>query len=406
MLNSIRRYSYLLIVSTLLLVAPPTKSNAQDVEEGARLFQIHCSSCHQVGRERIGPDLKGVNNRLNEDWLIPFIQNSQEVIQAGDEYAVQIYEQYNRTLMPAVNLTDGEVRSVLAYIENETEKLEEAVAIEAADPTAVKEDTFLGLSQDTALILLSIIMAILVIALIILIIIKVNLEKLVWNKENPEEKRPLSLPEFVYNGLSFMVKRVNPVLAGLTVTLILVVMGMTYIWSKGQYTGSQKGYAPEQPIPFDHVLHAGVHEIDCQYCHTGVESGASANIPALNICMNCHVAVRDESPDVQKIVEAYNNNTPIEWVRIHNLADHVYFNHAQHVKVANIDCETCHGDVATMNKVGQVRHMTMGWCINCHRETEVDFSNEYYHKTFSFLEDHEGLTISQLGGLECSKCHY
>ncbi len=194
----------------------------------------------------------------------------------------------------------------------------------------------------------------------------------------------------------------------------------------GAFTiGVQQGYQPTQPIAFSHALHAGNYEIDCQYCHTGVRKAKSANIPSLNICMNCHSGIQNVggepgiSPEIAKIYKAidYNPETaeygdnpqPIEWVRIHNLPDLAYFNHAQHVQVGGLDCETCHGPIEEMEVVYQYSTLTMGWCINCHRETEVNSKgNDYYNKLVKLHEEKskEPMTVEDIGGLECAKCHY
>ena len=191
--------------------------------------------------------------------------------------------------------------------------------------------------------------------------------------------------------------------------------------------GRSQGYTPDQPIKFSHVIHAGQNQIDCQYCHTGAEKSKHAYIPSATVCMNCHKYVQ-EGPqygekEINKIYEASGWNKeegkytepakPIKWVKIHNLPEHVYFNHAQHVKVGKIACETCHGNVAEMEVVQQFAPLSMGWCVNCHRETKVQFKdNEYYETTYDrYHNDLEsnarnGVTVKDIGGEECQKCHY
>ena len=153
--------------------------------------------------------------------------------------------------------------------------------------------------------------------------------------------------------------------------------------------GVQQGYQPTQPIAFSHEIHAGQYEIECQYCHTGVMISKSANIPSANICMNCHTAIKTESKEIAKIYKAidydpetgeYGDNVkPIEWVRVHNLPDLAYFNHSQHVNVGEIECQTCHGPIEEMAVVKQWSTLTMGWCINCHRETKVNAKGNAYY---------------------------
>ena len=178
----------------------------------------------------------------------------------------------------------------------------------------------------------------------------------------------------------------------------------------GLYTvGIQQNYQPTQPIAFSHKIHAGQFEIDCNYCHTGVRNSKSANIPSVNICMNCHNSINTEKPEIQKILTAYEEKKPIEWIRVHNLPDLSYFNHSQHVEVGGIECETCHGPIKEMDVVYQYAELTMGWCVNCHRETELNSKgNEYYDKLVALhgKNSKNPLKVQDIGGLECSKCHY
>lgn len=180
--------------------------------------------------------------------------------------------------------------------------------------------------------------------------------------------------------------------------------------------GRQVNYAPDQPIKFSHKVHAGDNQIDCMYCHTEVEQGKSAGIPSANLCMNCHVIVREGTNsgkfEIAKVVEAAESGTPVEWNRIHNLPDHVYFNHSVHVGSGKLDCAQCHGAVEEMDLMEQHSDLSMGWCVNCHRETEVDFANNKYFE--HHLELHEDLksgkidkvTASDIGANDCMKCHY
>lgn len=133
--------------------------------------------------------------------------------------------------------------------------------------------------------------------------------------------------------------------------------------------GYNQGYEPDQPIPFSHKLHAGTYKMDCKYCHTGTETSRHAAVPPLNVCMNCHMVVKTDSPHIQKLTEAFTSGKSIAWNKVHLLPDHVKFNHAPHIK-AGKDCTTCHGNVAEMEKVKQVSSLAMGWCVNCHREPE------------------------------------
>ncbi len=130
---------------------------------------------------------------------------------------------------------------------------------------------------------------------------------------------------------------------------------------------SDVGYAPRQPIAFSHRLHAGTMKIPCLYCHTGAEVSAHATVPATSTCLNCHRAVKTDSPEIQKLARSERENRPIEWVRVHRLPDFAYFNHSRHIQ-ARVACQSCHGPVEEMERVTQVKTLTMGWCLDCHRD--------------------------------------
>jgi len=188
------------------------------------------------------------------------------------------------------------------------------------------------------------------------------------------------------------------------------------LYEAGTSLGRQENYEPDQPIKFSHVVHAADNQIDCQYCHTTAQYSKSAGIPDVNICWNCHSIVREGSfsgrHQINKVVQAYEQGTPIEWIRIHNLQDHVFFSHAQHVKVGNIECATCHGPIEEMHRVRQVSDLSMGWCINCHRDTEVQFFDNKFYEQYKEIQrkmnsgEIDRVTAELTGGTECSKCHY
>jgi len=200
--------------------------------------------------------------------------------------------------------------------------------------------------------------------------------------------------------------------------IFLVALGWQakLLYEAGTSLGRQENYEPDQPIKFSHVVHAADMQIDCQYCHTTVTRSKHAGIPDVNICWNCHSIVREGSHSgkhqIGKVVTAWESATPIQWIKVYNLQDHVFFSHAQHVTVGKVECATCHGPVEEMDRVRQVGDLSMGWCINCHRDTEVQFiDNEFYtqykelHKLMESGEI-DRVTAELTGGTECSKCHY
>ncbi len=152
---------------------------------------------------------------------------------------------------------------------------------------------------------------------------------------------------------------------GIVISLLfglLTIGGLVWVFP----SASNQGYAPEQPIPFSHKLHAGDNKIQCLYCHSNADKSRHATIPSMNVCLNCHTVVKTDSPYIQKIQKAFAEGKTIEWVRVHELPDHAYFPHKRHV-AAGVACEVCHGDVAKMERVEQKAPLTMGWCMECHR---------------------------------------
>ena len=200
------------------------------------------------------------------------------------------------------------------------------------------------------------------------------------------------------------------------ILLVALVIEVKTIADAAIDLGRSKNYAPDQPIKFSHKVHAGANRIDCKYCHTTAEYSKSAGIPAMELCMNCHVLVREGSHsgkfEIAKVIEANQDQKPVQWIRLHNLPDHVFFSHAQHVGIAKIDCQKCHGPVKEMDIMRQNSDLSMGWCINCHRQTKVNFKDNAYYD--SYLKLHEELKSGKLdtvravniGANDCMRCHY
>lgn len=180
--------------------------------------------------------------------------------------------------------------------------------------------------------------------------------------------------------------------------------------------GRHRNYAPDQPIKFSHKVHAGDAKIDCKYCHSTAEYSKSAGIPAMDLCMNCHILIREGTHsgkfEIAKIIDATENNKPVQWVRLHNLPDFVFFSHAQHVNVAKIDCQKCHGQVQEMDITRQQSDLSMGWCVNCHRDTKVNFKNNAYYDNYKLLHQElkdgklDTVRAVNIGANDCMRCHY
>ncbi len=376
--------------------------------KGQTLWKQNCTSCHVLTAEAVvGPGMKGILQRRDRAWLKPWITNSQAVIASGDPYAVNLYKEYNQTVMTSFAFSDEELDALIDYIAYESEQVpKEEVAVTAGGEGTTPVDGG-GISSGYFNLLLGVLVFVLVLILAVLFLMVTILNRFLNQKEDLDEADK-EIVQQKFNIFSIFQSRAF--LGGVALIFLLVVAKSGLDGLIG--VGIQQGYAPTQPIAFSHKLHAGMYEIDCAYCHTGVYKGKSATIPSANICMNCHNQVKIGSPEIQKIYKAIENDRPIEWVRIHNLPDLAYFNHAQHTNVAGLECTECHGEVEKMEVVAQRAPLTMGWCINCHRQSAVDHAkgNEYYDRLLEYHEQSKGgkapMTVEQIGGLECSKCHY
>lgn len=390
------------------------------VAAGAKLYKGNCTQCHAINEVVIGPALKDVHERRSKEWLISWIRNSQKMIESGDETAVELWEEYNQTAMPAYPFSDEEITSILAYIKVESNKEpEQAVAdAGAAGDGAAAAGSAVPSGYLTAILI--VLVVVLVLILVVLALIVSVLTKYIKDQKSVDEADK----EVVEQRIDIAKVLKSDIVVG-SVIFIFTAIVLKVLIDSAFTIGVQQGYQPTQPIAFSHALHAGQYEIDCQYCHTGVRKAKSANIPSANICMNCHSGIQNVggepgiSPEIAKIYAAidydpetgqYGEDTkPIEWIRVHNLPDLAYFNHAQHVKVGGLECETCHGQIEEMEVVYQYSSLTMGWCINCHRETEVNTKgNGYYDKLVKLHNENskEPMKVEDIGGLECSKCHY
>jgi mono/diheme cytochrome c family protein/cytochrome c553 len=380
------------------------------IVQGQTLFKNNCAVCHAVHEQVIGPALAAVYERRSLSWVESFVKNSQQVIQGGDQYAVQLYEKFNKTAMPSFDFSNDEIISVMAYIKDQTlnpPQTETASSQSAAGGEAVSTGS--TISSGFLISVMIALVIILLLILVVLVMLVTTLTKYLKQRQGLDEAEMelitqrfsilsfIKSPAFVF-GVSFIF---------VSIMLKSVIDGLYHI-------GVQQDYSPTQPIAFSHKVHAGDFGIPCQYCHTGVMESKNANIPSANICMNCHSAIVKitgsdvPSVEIQKIYDAVENDQPIEWVRVHNLPDLAYFNHAQHYNIGKIECQTCHGPIETMEVVKQYANLTMGWCIDCHRTTVIQTDNAYYDK---LVELHDAalegeMTVKDIGGLECSKCHY
>lgn len=382
------------------------------VQAGGTLFKNNCAQCHAINEKLVGPALKDVHKKHKMPWLINWIRNSSKMVQSGDKYAVQIYNEYDKQQMPSFALSDEEITSIVKYIESESANTTTAPTGTPANNQAAQAVTdgpggaSLGDGNSNYLHIILIALIVVLIVMVIVLLIIANLMKDYLRGKKDLEGNDLELIEQRFDFSKIYKSRAVQVIVGLIFVVVLTDIAIEETYG----VGLQQGYQPRQPIAFSHKLHAGEHQIDCNYCHTSVYKSRSANIPSANICMNCHSQIKKESPEIRKIYTAIEKNRPIEWVRIHNLPDLAYFNHSQHTKVGGIECQTCHGPIQTMDVVYQYSPLTMGWCINCHREQPLNTEGNAYYDNLVKLHDEANqgaaFTVSSNGGTECSKCHY
>lgn len=395
---------------------------SQDVAKGKELFNTNCAACHKLDGKATGPALRDVASKYDTEWLYKWIKNSGELIKSGDAQAVKVFEENNKVPMTAFpQLSNEDIDNILAYT---SEPAPAAPAVVPGAPVAGEVTADSGVSNNVILGVLSLVMMMLV---MMLFLVNNMLTKIAGAKGLEVEQKDRSLMNV------FRAYAKNQFLVLVSAILLLLVSAyFAYGWM--MQIGVDQGYEPVQPIHYSHRIHAGENGIDCKYCHSASRVSKHSNIPSLNVCMNCHKNISEVAETTateeyskafydeqiaklydavgwDKSLQKYTGKTkPVKWVRIHNLPDHVYFNHSQHVTVAGVECQTCHGPVEEMEIMSQHAPLTMGWCINCHRETNVKVEdNAYYKKIHEELSKKYGvskLTAAQMGGLECGKCHY
>jgi len=405
--------------SVLIFVAFFSIAQLAKAQDGKALFNAKCASCHAIEKQLVGPALKGVEDRWDDKkMLYDWVRNSAAVIKKGYPRAVAVYNEYNKVQMTAFpELKDQDIDAILTYINSGggAKPTGGATATEPATDAAAESDSNL---------LYGILTLILAIIALILLQVNSNLRKIADESENVRSAEPIPF----YRNKAYIA----------ILAIILFLVGGYVTFQSAQGLGRSKNYQPEQPIYYSHTVHAGINQINCLYCHGGAQESKHANIPSVNVCMNCHMGINeyakgpqlyredgskvDGTAEIQKLYQ-YAGWDPdakkytgkgkaIEWIRIHNLPDHVYFNHAQHVTAGKQNCQTCHGEIQKMGEVYQFSDLSMGWCINCHRESKVQFTeNKFYSIYEKFHEDlkkgnMDSVTVEKIGGTECQKCHY
>jgi cytochrome c2 len=410
------------------IVAIAFTNNAHAQVNGEALFKGNCANCHKPNKDATGPALQGWKDRQPDGWIYKWVANPAA---QADPYATALKTKWKASgIMTAfAQLKKEEVDAIMAYVDGYT------------DPVAVAADAGGGAQKgaDGNYLLFGILTLVFALAAFILLQVNSNLKRLTDVQAGIERGEPVPF----YRNKAYL-------MAGI---LTLFAIGGYFTINGAINMGRQQNYQPEQPIYYSHQVHAGTNQISCLYCHGTAQDSKHAGIPSVNVCMNCHKSIaKYEGPDVlvtedgknvngtaeieklyayagwNKETKTYNpdNNKdgvpdgaqPIPWVKIHNLPDHVYFNHSQHIKVGKQQCQTCHGNIQNMGEVYQYSDLSMGWCINCHRESKVDFfnkqdstGNKFYSIYEKFHNDikagkMDSVSVEKIGGTECQKCHY
>ncbi|HUR11959.1 MAG TPA: c-type cytochrome [Flavitalea sp.] len=403
-------------------------SSSLTAQNGQQLFQQNCASCHGVNKALTGPALAGLESRgpwSDRKELYKWIHNPPKYMQ-GDSYTQGLKAQHGNVLMTAFpQFTEKDIDAIVDYINS----VPAPAAGGAPGGAAAPDPSQATYGEDDNAILYGVLTLILAVVALIMLQVNSNLRKLADDKEGIPGGEPIPF----YRNKSYIT----------LLTLILFVVGGFFVVKGAISLGRTKNYQPKQPIYYSHKVHAGKNQISCLYCHGGAVEGKHANIPSVNTCMNCHMTINEYSGEqlydekgeeisgtgeIKKLYEHsgwdpakrqyVNTGNPIEWVKIHNLPDHVYFNHSQHTVAGKIQCQTCHGEIQKMNEVFQFAELSMGWCVNCHRETKVDFLDSAGNKGNKFYSMYEryhneikskqrdSVTVSDIGGIECQKCHY
>lgn len=426
-INCMSRYRKIVTktITCLFFVLFISSNNSVLAADGEALFKANCANCHKPDADYTGPALQGWSTRIpSPDWVYKWVANP---TQQTDPYATALKAKWKPIIMTGfAGLKKDEIDAILKYVDD------------YKAPTKGPETTAAGTPETDNSLLFGILTLVLALVAFILLQVNSNLRKLTDEKDGIHRGEAVPF----YRNKTYL-------MAGI---LVLFALGGYRTINAAIGLGRMKNYQPEQPIYYSHKVHAGVNQINCLYCHGGAQDSKHANIPSVNVCMNCHMAIKEYKGDpivkengnpvngtaeIQKLY-AYagwnpdtkqynpdNNNDgvpdgakPISWVKVHNLPDHVYFNHSQHVKVGKQQCQTCHGNIQEMPEVYQFAELSMGWCINCHRESKVDFYNNaegtgnkfysIYEKFHKDIKNHQldSVTVEKIGGTECQKCHY
>ncbi|WP_341658992.1 c-type cytochrome [Blattabacterium cuenoti] len=430
---------FIFIFSFFLIEEGKLKADKGDVENGMELFKKNCTSCHSIDLEKkmIGPALHGVTEKRNRKWLHQWIKNNKSLRESGDKEALEIYKEYeNIEMNPFPQLSEKQIDDILSFIKNpDSIKKKEHHEINHNNEDHENE------KEENQFLIKLIIFCFGILSLILLwILYKIQILIRLINEGETKVS--------IFRKKNFIINILYKKILGndkkkwylfSCFTGFFLLFGIYETWNFLMKIDVNKGYKPEQPIYFSHKIHSEINKIDCQYCHSSAKYGKVSGIPSVNVCMNCHITIheyngdylekgksRDEyNQEIQKIYKAigwdpetrkYSKKIhPIQWVRIHNMPDFVYFDHSQHIltgekeikklKKVNLVCNACHGEVQKMDTVEMSNDFTMEWCISCHKNVGIDKKNQYYKEYFP-IKTNKKITVDMIGGTECAKCHY
>ncbi len=407
--------SKLLSICLLILLAFTTTASAQaDPVKGKALFNTNCAACHRLDKPSTGPLLRGITEKRETEWLHLWITNSRKLIDSGDADAIAIFQEYNEVPMTAFpQLSKEDIDNILAYTAQPKPEKKEVVPLPGESSSNTE-----GLNTNVILGVLVLVLAILA---AMLYLVNKTLKSIADKSGIVIKKNTPIWKVFAKNQFLVLVS-----------ILLFVLLAAYHAFGFFMQIGVDQGYQPVQPIHFSHRIHSGDNNIDCKYCHSNARVSKTSGIPALNVCMNCHKTIDEVSEktatseyskefydaEIQKLYDAVGwtgtkyegEPKPVKWVRVHNLPDFAYYNHSQHVSVAGLQCQECHGEVEKMEILEQHASLTMNWCLDCHKTKKINMKdNAYYDKIHDQLKKKYGVdkfTVAQMGGLECGKCHY
>jgi mono/diheme cytochrome c family protein len=426
--------------------------------DGKQLFKDNCASCHKIDKKSTGPALKGAKGRWADageaELIYEWVNNSPALLSSGkSKVAAAIFAEFNKAAMtPFPSLAKEDIDAIFTYVDT----WEPPVATSVAATGAEGDDKKKGGVKMWLVILVG--------TLLIVTFAALGVRKKIAYVDATQNGEEIDEDKSMMDKLGTWIMR--NWLFSVVIFVVMLFAGLADTLTRLATVGVYEDYQPSQMIAYDHSLHAGTMEIDCRYCHNSVEKSKHAGLPTTNVCMNCHSQIHESKAgtgkeeiaklhlaagyDADKM--AYNKDKqgnvitgdPIVWNKAHNLPDHVFFSHKQHVNVGGVDCMQCHGDVKsyTLGRVSTLEEinalvdnpdhgdknlvkltkplLTMGWCIECHDTKQIDVgptaANPYYQEIHNRLtlrpdvykkikEDGES-TVKELGGWECAKCHY